>query len=412
MVGRPSRPVPGGTGWATVATMIVARTCWALGLGLLALTGCRSLVPAPYARGKAPSSAELLERTGAQLPALQVSKAKVVANRTQRGNLAFLAEAPGRFRGTVDVAGNELVTLAFHEQGYALRYKLDAFPEGFYAGPPSACAVEALLGVRFDTEGLVDLVLGGAPVIEGPHEVLEQKWDRRGGWERLVIANATLVQELRFGWVAGQWRVMGGQLWERQGKERGRRLWTVEHIDLEPEGNAYLPTKTKVSTPGKRRDDTVVISYKERDPDPAFAKREGDDTGDGGDTGDDPWGEDDGGDPWEEEEGGWEGEGGQPAGGEAEGDEDDGGWEGGEDTAGTPEAAAKPGEAPKTGDTAKPGEATTPTDAAQPGDTTPPATQPTAARPKAKPTKPATPTIPPEFQLEPSGLTVRGDLCR
>ena len=346
------------------------------------------MVPAPYARGQEPSSAELLEHTGAQLPALQVSKAKVVANRTQRGNLAFLAQAPGRFRGTVDVAGNELVTLAFHEEGYALRYKLDAFPQGFYSGPPSACAVEALLGVRFDTEGLVDLVLGGAPVIEGPHEVLEQKWDRKGGYERLVIANPTLVQELRFGWVGNDWRVVGGQLWERTAAgERGRRLWTVEHMELEPAGKTWLPTKTKVSAPGKRRDDTVVITYKERDPDPAFAKDQG--GGDGGDTGDDPWGDDDGGDPWEDEgDGGWEDEGAAPAGGQPAA-EDDGGWEDGAPAAGDAPPAEGAPEAP-----------------AAPKPETP---EPT--RPPAK-AKPEPPRIPPQFQLDPAGLTVHGDLCR
>ena len=43
-------------------------------------------------------------------------------------------------------AGNELVSLAFHEGGYALRYKLDQFPQGFYHGPPHQCAVEAMIG--------------------------------------------------------------------------------------------------------------------------------------------------------------------------------------------------------------------------------------------------------------------------
>jgi hypothetical protein len=374
--------------------MLASRMHWVLGFSLLALAGCRHMVPAPYARGQEPSSAELLEHTGAQLPALQVSKAKVVANRTQRGNLAFLAQAPGRFRGTVDVAGNELVTLAFHEDGYALRYKLDGFPQGFYSGPPSACAVEALLGVRFDTEGLVDLVLGGAPVIEGPHEVLEQKWDRKGGYERLVIANAKLVQELRFGWVGNDWRVMGGQLWERTTTgERGRRLWTVEHMELEPLGTAWLPAKTKVSAPGKRRDDTVVISYKERDPDPAFAKAQG--GGDDGDTGDD-----DGGDPWEDDDGsdgGWEDEGATPATGEGDG-EDDGGWEDGAPSDG---GAAPVGEGAPEGPAAKPEAVTTPPEAETP--------EPTRPQPKVRPEPPK---IPAQFQLDPSGLTVRGDLCR
>jgi len=387
--------------------MSASRTRWALVLGSLALAGCVHLVPAPYARGKAPSSAELLEHTEAQLPALQVSKAKVVANRTQRGNLAFLAQAPGRFRGTVDVAGNELVTLAFHEEGYALRYKLDAFPQGFYAGPPSACAVEALLGVRFDTEGLVDLVLGGAPVIEGPHEVLEQKWERAGGYEQLVIANAKLVQELRFGWVGNDWRVVGGQLWERTtAGERGRRLWTVEHLELEQVGKTWLPARTKVSAPGKRRDDTVVISYKERDTDPAFAKQDSGGMTDGGDTGDDPWGDDDGGDPWEDEEGsdgdgGWEDEGPAPAEGEPAG-EDDGGWEDGApaDDGAAPVAAAGPGGEAQPGANAPKG-AEQPDAAAEKG--------PERGAPTSKPTKPV---IPPQFQLDPSGLTIQGDLCR
>lgn len=369
--------------------MLASRMRWVLGLSLLALAGCRHMVAAPYARGQEPSSATLLEHTGAQLPALQVSKAKVVANRTQRGNLAFLAQAPGRFRGTVDVAGNELVTLAFHEDGYALRYKLDAFPQGFYAGPPSACAVEALLGVSFDTEGLVDLVLGGAPVIAGPHEVLEQKWDKRGGYERLVIANATLVQELRFGWVGNDWRVVGGQLWERTTTgERGRRLWTVEHLELEPAGKAWLPAKTKVSTPGKRRDDTVVISYKERDTDPAFAQQQG--GGEGGDTGEDPWGDDDGGDGWEDEGGS------PPAAGEGEGEgDDDGGWEDG-----APAAAE--------------GDATPPAEGSPEAPVSEPKAAVTPPTPKtdAKQAKPEPPKIPPQFQLDPEGLTVRGDLCR
>lgn len=386
--------------------MLVSRMRLCLALGLFALAGCRTMVPAPYGRGQAPSSAELLEHTGAQLPALQVSKAKVVANRTQRGNLAFLAQAPGRFRGTVDVAGNELVTLAFHEDGYALRYKLDAFPQGFYSGPPSACAVEALLGVSFDTEGLVDLVLGGAPVIPGPHEVLEQKWDKRGGYERLVLANATHVQELRFGWVGNDWRVVGGQLWERTtAGERGRRLWTVEHMELEPAGKAYLPSKTKVSAPGKRKDDTVVITYKERDPDPEFAKQLA--GSEGGETGDDPWGDDDGGDGWEDD-GGWEDEGATPPAGGGEGQsegeaEDDGGWEDGAAPEGGTQPKGTAGGQPKE---IAASESTETSAAPKPEPSTPPSA---SAPPSTSPSKPK---IPPQFQLDPSGLTVRGDLCR
>ncbi len=363
------------------------------------------MMPAPYARGQEPAAEQLLARTGAQLPAIQVSKAKVIANRTLRGNLAFLAEAPGRFRGTVDFAGNELVTLAFHEQGYALRYKMDAFPSGYYAGPPSACAVEALLGIRFETEGLVNLVLGGAPIIAAPFEIREQKWDKRGGYERLVLANASLVQELRFGWVANEWRVVGGQLWERDGEGTGRRLWTVEHIELVSEGGVYLPTKTKVSTPGKRRDDTVMINYKERETDPAFAKGRKPVGGDGPDSNPDPW---EGGDPWEEEGDEWEDGAGEWEDGAAPAPADSKAPPASGDPATSPEdvttgaegqpPAKEPSQAPKAGDTAAP--------KAQLG--TP---APVSGAAKSAPVSGAA-AIPTVFRLEPSGLTVRGDLCR
>ncbi|MEM7155834.1 MAG: hypothetical protein AAF799_23490 [Myxococcota bacterium] len=378
--------------------MLRTRTRWALVVGFVVLAGCRHKIPAPYARGQGPVASDLLARTGAQLPALQVSDATVVANRVARGNLAFIAEAPGRFRGTVGLAGNELVTLAFHEQGYALRYKMDAFPPGYYAGPPSDCAVQALLGVSFATEGLVDLVLGGAPVIEAPFEVRDQKWSSKGGYESLTIANDRLVQELRFGWVGNEWRVVGGQLWARNGDGVGERYWTVEHVDLQAEGEVYLPKKTKVMTPGKRRDVTVVINYKKRDLDPAFAKNRKQAGGKGGDS--DPFEED--GDPWEDEGDPWEDEGAE--------------WEDGAEAAGSAEAPAEGGPASTeaTGDQpAEPGsEASAAEQAPPPAEQAPPPAE-QAPPPAAKEPEPSgPPPIPPEFSLEPTGLTVRGDLCR
>lgn len=388
------------------------RLRFVLAIGLLTVAGCRHRIPAPYARGQGPAPAELLDRTGAQLSALQVSKAKVIANRTLRGNLAFIAEAPGRFRGTVDVAGNELVTLAFHEDGYALRYKLDAFPAGFYAGPPSACAVEALLGISFETEGLVDLVLGGAPVIEAPFEILDQKWEPRGGYEKLTIANGRFVQELRFGWVGNAWRVVGGQLFERQGNTTGRRLWTVEHIELAPEGadGSYLPDRTKVSTPGRRRDNTVVINYKERDPDPAFARGRAPTKTDTDepdvDPKEDPWEE---GDPWEED-GGWENE--DESAGTAEAGQSTGTAEPGAGEAGTQSDNSAGDTA--TGSDNSAGEAVAGETVTE-GESGEVAREPSGPAKKSEPSTPSAPAkvvVPPEFQLEPTGLTPRGDLCR
>jgi hypothetical protein len=332
---------------------------------LLGAAGCRpEAVDAPYADGKAPTPAQLLERAAPQLPAIQVSQAKVVANRALRGNLAFLAQAPARFRGTVGVAGNELATLAFTEQGYALRYKLDAFPTGFYHGPPSSCAVEALLGVALDESDLVALVLGGAPVIAAPHEVLEQAWDRGPGHERLVIANPSFVQALHFRPIDGQWRFVGGTLWQRNSDgSKGKQLWSLAHEGLSAHGDVVLPERTKIVAPGKRKDNLVTILYKSRELDPAFAKA-------APSTGEEGGGNDDG--PAPDEGGEWGG---------------DAGWEN-EGEGGTEPDAAEPEAAPV--EPAKP-----------------------APAPASKPPSGASaPAIPKVFELQSTGLSDRGDLCR
>ncbi len=345
---------------------------------ILAAPACRpKAIDAPYADGKAPTPAELLARAAPQLPAIQVGQAKVVANRALRGNLAFLAQAPARFRGTVGIAGNELVTLSYTEEGYALRYKLDAFPSGFYHGPPSSCAVEALLGVAIDETDLVALVLGGAPVIEGPHEIVQQRWDRVAGHESLEIANAQHVQALYFRPIEGEWRFVGGALWQRGGDgKKGKRLWTLEHENLAEVGDVVLPERTKIVAPGKRKDNLVTIIYKDRELHPAFAEQ--------APSSDDGGGKDDGaptneGGDWGGGEAGWETEGGE------------GGWESEGDT----EASGAPPDAGA--ETPKPAPSN-PGQAAAPGDAA------------AKPT--AAPTIPKVFHIEPTGLADRGDLCR
>jgi hypothetical protein len=137
-------------------------------------------VEAPYAANAAPSAAELLAAANPRISALQVSSAKVRIGRSPAATLMFLAQKPGRFSGQVQIAGRELVSLAFHEQGYALRnVAADGLPAGYYAGPPADCAIRQLIGVPFSASELIALVLGGSPIIAGPHEIVEQRWDRR-----------------------------------------------------------------------------------------------------------------------------------------------------------------------------------------------------------------------------------------
>jgi hypothetical protein len=337
-------------------------------IAALALSACKTR--APYPPGQGPTSAELVKAAAPQIDAVQVANARVVVERLARGNLAFIAQRPGRFRGGVEFKGAEVVTLAFDEEGYALRNKLDQFPEGFYSGPPPAdCAVEALLGIRFPTEALVSLVLGGGPLLAAPYEVGKSKWSRKGGYEALELRNAQVIEELRFDLIGGAWRIVGGALWENAGGRRGRELWSFEHRDLEPADGVVLPERTRITSPSKRGETLVVITYRERNLKPAFAKATTPSGDDGGQ--DDGGGEDDGGDDW--------------GGGEDWGDENEG-WENAE------------GDAPAEGDTGAPEPAPTEGDSEPPKDTAPP--------------KPVRSPVPSVFKIDGTGLTDRGDLCR
>lgn len=326
---------------------------------LLLGSGCKHFEP-PYPRGRQPRPEVLLRTTQPKVDAIVVPDARIVANRFARADLAFLAHAPTRFRGTISKGGNELVSLAFNEEGYDLRYKLDAIPTGFYEGP-STCAVQYLTGAQMSYEALVAAVLGGGPVIDPPFDVLDQRWNADDGHEELTIANDRFIEELRFVWRAGAWQFRGATLWERAASGgKGKRLWKLDHEDYASADGVVLPGKTKIEAASANGSDRIVITYKARDLDPAWARASAaPDPGTGRtETPDGPKSGDDGG--WEtDDDAGWE-------------TDDDAGWETeGETPARTPE---------------------------------PPAPEP--------PPEPANKsTIPAIFSLQPDGLTRRGDIC-
>jgi hypothetical protein len=249
-----------------------------------AVPACRlGRIEAPYADGQAPAPPQLLAVVAPRIDALQVPAAKVRVGRSPAGNLMLLAQKPGRFSGQVQIAGRELVSLAFHEQGYMLRnVAAPGLDEGFYNGPPADCAIRQLIGVPFAKEELIALVLGGAPQISAPHEVVEQRWDRKLGHEVLRLRNATSEQELRFAWIAGAWWVAGSTLWTRDAGGALTRIWTVLHEDLRPVDGTILPSRTRISRPAGRRDERVTITYQTQLPNPDLgdaAAPESDDEG-------------------------------------------------------------------------------------------------------------------------------------
>lgn len=268
---------------------------------LVAALGCGH--KPPYALGAQPDTATLVASTQAQLDAVAIPNASITLNSVIRGDLALVAQQPGRFRGSVTRVGKEFVTLAFTEDGYALRYLHDAMPTGYYSGPADPCAVEAMLGVPFSYEGLVALVLGGAPVIEQPFQVVKQKWSRREKLETLTLRNSRFVQDLRFAWVGGAWRFAQAELWEvKANGDKGAWRWSLAQSRHKTVGTAVLPGRTRIVAPGARKAKTrIVIDYDDRVVNPPWSKEAAMET-DAADTGGPDWGDDDDDEGWENEE--------------------------------------------------------------------------------------------------------------
>ncbi len=284
----------------------------------------------------------------------------------------LLAQRPERFNGQIQISGKELVSLAFHEQGYSLRYVSgEGLPRGFYSGPPSACAIEELLGVSMAPKELIALVLGGAPLLAGPLEIVDQHWDRKTAHEVLRLRSGDLEEELRFAWENGNWWPAGATLWRRAADGTTVWMWTALHESPHTVDGHTLPSKTVITRPDSRRKQRVTITYRSQEPNPEFLRipDPGDDTsGGGGKNGES--GDWQSGDEWESDDNAeWE-------------TDDDAGWESDESS-----------------DVANPTESTTAPEKPASGPSTQiPATQ--------------EPAIPPHFILNSDGLPSRGDLCR
>jgi hypothetical protein len=293
----------------------------------------------------------LIAASRAPLTALAVPRARVRL-RAARGQLALLAQAPERLRATVTVAGQELASLALHERGYELIWKLDSLEPGFYAGPPADCAVATVLGVPLAPRELVAVILGGAPLPSNV-EILAQRWDPRRARELLRIRTPRDERELAFAWRGDAWVFTGATAWRIDGAGRATETWTLEHTAwLEREG-ARVPSQTTLSRPDGRRRERVEITLLELNAAPSWAANEAAEPGDDAPPETDPP------DGWEEA-GGWEGE--APP---------------GEPLAPQPAAAAGKEPAPK---------------------------QPATGSPAAR--------IPARWHLGAGGLPARGDLCR
>lgn len=339
--------------------------------------GCRGgSTRAPYAGASPPAPELLLSAAAPQLKSIRVPGAKIRLNRSIAGNLMILAQAPDRFAGSIQVSGKELISLGFHEAGYALRYVAgEGLPIGYYNGPPSACAIQELLGVPMAPQEVIALILGGAPLLPEPREVVDQHWDRREGHEVLRLRTRDFVEEVTFEWLGDRWWASGATLWRRLGDGGSLWLWSIAHEGPHAVDGHTMPSRTVITRPDGRKKLKVTITYNRQEGDPVF-DAPGDDTG---------W--DDGG-SWEGEEGDATTEGG------------DDGWEESGD-----------GEAPEAGATEGPASSEGASATASAGSGAPAGTpaKTVGAKPPPARTKPAIPAV---FIVQGDGLPVRGDLCR
>jgi hypothetical protein len=327
-------------------------------VAVVSLSGCR--VGPPYPPGQPPEVAELMAATAPALSSVQVPRAKVRRGGGPAANLMIVAQAPARFAGTIQVSGNEIVTLAVNENEYGLRWlggrEGDSLAPGYYSGPPSRCAVETLLGVDLEPDAFVEMVLGGAPLIDEPHRVIGREWDRKEARERLTIANDQYQQELAFAWMNGRWQFAGATLWATSGGLPSW-LWTISHEELHEVGGEILPAKTQIRRPKPTGKGELVINvtFQKQIPNPNLGGElsadpprdvvDGETPANAGDTWEDDW----------EDEEGWE---------EADGSEAS------DDEAPSSEPAREP-----------------------------------------EPSVDAPAELPPQFRGNPTGLTARGDLC-
>ncbi|RMG94405.1 MAG: hypothetical protein D6705_16335 [Deltaproteobacteria bacterium] len=171
--------------------------------------------------------------------AVQVPRAKIRLG-VHRGRLAFLAQRPNRFRGTVTVAGQEVLSLALSELGYQLVDKLGE-PAGYYEGRDGGCAIARLAGARLRPEAFVSMVCGGAPVA-GAFTFARQGYDPQARAEHVVVRDdqgsvdlwlrpATSLAGMP--WVVVRARLPGGVTARLDGWDRVEGVLLPRHLVLE-----------------------------------------------------------------------------------------------------------------------------------------------------------------------------------
>lgn len=217
----------------------------ALLLSLLLCAGCppAAVSVRPYPAPTAPELLAQLQRSRAQIQTLRAYAKADYMDRGQRVkiDLALLAERPQKLRlaGENSLTG-PLLTVATDGNEFHL---LDVRENRFLRGQVNPCNMSRILGLTLHPSQLIEVLMGGTPLLPDASES-NVSWDpREGGRDVLTLRNARGISEvLRFSRLpspstgSGVAAIQSPGIWdlrEAEGKNAmGTIIWRLRHEDF------------------------------------------------------------------------------------------------------------------------------------------------------------------------------------
>ena len=258
-------------------------------LSLLLATGCPppAVSVRPY---PAPTAQDLLAQLQRSRDQTRTLRARAKADYMDRGqrvkiDLSMLAERPQRLRlaGENSLMG-PLLTVATDGSEF---YLLDVRENRFLRGQVNPCNMSRILGLTFHPSQLVEVLMGGTPILTEATD-RQVSWDpREGGRDVLELRDARGVTEIiRFqrlpGPAGSPLSSAGPAIWdvrEAEGRNAmGTVVWRLRHEDfswqrLQAEGDSdtaagssgslRLPSVTYLEDPPRKSD--VRLRWRERE---------------------------------------------------------------------------------------------------------------------------------------------------
>jgi len=169
-----------------------------------------------------------------------------------RGTVMFFVERDARLRfDALTPADTTAATLTSDGGRFAL---LDAGENRFYAGPAEPCNIARLLRIPLDGREIVEILLGGTPLV-GPAGGARVTWDDGGFYVlRLASPDGRLRQEVHVSGERDRLDVLSSVVRDRRGT-----WFRVAYEDHARVGGVRIPKSIHFEMP--REDADVLVRY-------------------------------------------------------------------------------------------------------------------------------------------------------